>query len=257
MIGKRILITRNKDQISTLSEQLREKGAEIVELPTIDIRPVSDLSEIHTAIGNLSQYQWIVFTSVNGVKYFFEQLEACGKDAQSLLSLKTAIVGRETAVALNKFGITADLLPDKFTSEGLAETFVARFPNMKGQKVLIPTSAIARDVLANELRKLGAAVDVIAIYTNELPEYPVEYLKNIFEKPFDLVVFTSSSTVTNLATILQKNNLSQILADLKGASIGSVTSNTIQDTGMYLALEAEEHTIQGLVKSIAAYFGKC
>lgn len=252
--GKRVLVTRSREQISTLSQQLRERGAEVIELPTIEIVPVTDYTQLDTAINRLGNYQWVIFTSVNGVDYFFHRLYELKKDARALVNCKIALVGRETALALKNYGLLPDLTPDKYTSEALADSFTRKFTSMAGQKVLIPTSNIARDVLPQQLTKLGAIVDVITAYNNQQPEYEFAYLKEIFDKPIDLVAFTSSSTVNHLSSLLKKHELGDKIQHLKSASIGPVTSKSIHQQGFSLVVEANEHTIHGLVKAIHFFY---
>ena len=249
LFGKRILVTRSRTQASNLSKQLRELGADVVELPTIDIQPAKDLSILDKKIEGISQYQWLIFTSINGVGVFMEHLLSNNKDGRSIANCKIAVVGEETAAELKKFGLLPDLKPVKFTTESLIDAF-RELGELKGSKIFIPTSEIANDKLPEFLKSKGAEVDVLGVYQNTLPKYNHKYIEILFSKPFDAVTFTSSSTATNLVELMKDHGLEHQIPKLQGISIGPMTSNAAKCLGIEIKREADPHTIKGLVQSL-------
>ncbi len=257
--GKKIVVSRSRQQASVLAGELRALGADVVEFPTIKIEPVSDLSCLDDAIERIDSFDWIIFTSVNASELFFERLYATGRDARKLGSVRIAVIGKATETSLLAFGIRPDLIPQRYLSEGLVEAFkgLAEGPaDAEGKKILIPGSEIAREHVSVELRKMGAEVEKIVIYRNVTPEYQVEYLDEIFGAAHDLVTFTSSSTVSNLVDILENHQRTRYIAMIRGASIGPVTSAEAGRLNVAVAVEAQEHTIAGLVDSILNFFDR-
>ena len=253
LFGKKIVVTRSRTQASSLSEKLKRAGAYVVELPTIEILPIEDQSSIDKEITELEKYDWMVFTSVNSVDIFMDRLFEASKDVRSLYLLKLATIGRETANKLREYGLNTDLMPERFTSYAVVEEFQKRSCSLKGKHILIPGSLIAKDVIPLGLENLGADVKTVAIYENNLPDYTVEKIDEIFMDSPDLVTFTSSSTVNNLVDILERANRKEYIEKIKGASIGPITSETAAERGIELAFEAEEHTINCLVDEILKY----
>jgi uroporphyrinogen III methyltransferase/synthase len=253
LFGKKVVVTRSRTQASTLSEKLRRAGARVIELPTIDIRPLKDQSAIDWEIDRLKEYSWLVFTSINSVEIFMNRLFDSGKDVRILAHMQFAVIGGETEKQLRSYGIKADLVPEKFTSYAVVECFKQLTEDFDKVRVLIPGSDIARDVIPEGLRALGAQVTEIAVYENRLPDYTGERLDEIFGDSPDLVTFTSSSTVSNLVKILKGHNRAEYINTIRGASIGPVTSETAGQNGINLALEAETHTIKCLFEEILHY----
>ena len=252
LFGKRILVTRSRTQASNLSKQLRELGADVVELPTIDIIPVKDLSNLDASIQQISRYDWLIFTSTNGVGIFMDHLLSNGKDGRSIAGCKIAVVGEETASELKKYGLLPDLKPLKFTTDSLIDAF-SEIGELKSSKILMPTSEIANTKLPEFLKSQGAEVEVIGVYQNVLPTYDKKYISILFSKSFDAVTFTSSSTVSNLVKLMKEHQLEQQLADLKGISIGPMTSSTARQLGVTIEKEADPHTIKGLIAGLLDY----
>ena len=254
LYGRRIVVTRSRDRISDLSTRLRELGAQVIEFPTIEIKPVSDFRLLDQAIGEIESYSWLVFTSANGVEIFFARLLAAGHDSRILKGVRIAVIGRETGHCLGRFGIKPDLLPERFTSEGALEAFRSIKSNYREEKILFPGSEIAGDVLPVGLEEMGARVERIPVYRNLVPEYSGIFIDSIFSGSPDLVTFTSSSTAANLAEILKKYRKEQYLEKIRGASIGPVTSRTAKKLGITVSVEADPHTISDLAAAISAYF---
>ena len=251
LFGKRVLVTRSRTQASALSHQLVAQGAEPVELPTIEIAPLDDYSELDAALASLSRYQWLVFTSANGVEAAFTRLRETGRDARWLGPIKVAAIGPATADALMERGVAADFVPDTFTSEAAAEGF-QRF-SMKGSRVLLPRADIGTETLPDGLAAQGALVDQVTAYRTVIPTSSADQARELLASgTIDAITFTSSSTVRNLMKLLDGDTA--LLGGVLIASIGPVTSATARDMGLVVGLEATEHTIPGLVRALTEHY---
>jgi uroporphyrinogen III methyltransferase/synthase len=253
LFSRKIVVTRTRSQASALSISLRDLGAHVVEFPTIEIQPSEDRSLMDEAIAQIDLYSWIVFTSANGVDIFFNRLFELGMDSRILRNVKIAVIGSETAGHLQRYGIVSDLVPQKFTSEGLLDAFRQLKTDYSGENLLFPVSEIAREILPNELERMGAQVKVVSIYRTLIPEYSVDEIDAAFGLEPDLVTFTSSSTVANLVRILDDHPQQRYRELIRGASIGPITSSKALELGIRIVVEAQEHTISGLVASIKDY----
>lgn len=250
--GVRVLVTRAREQASALSNILRERGADPVEFPVIRIEQNEDHGDIDAAIRGITDTDWIVFTSVNAVMAFADRLAALGLDARALAPARVAAIGPATTEALAGIGIRADFVPSRF----VAETVVAEWPDreMAGKVVLMPRAAQARDVLPDGLRSLGARVTVIPIYRTVRDGEGTDVIRqSLAQSEIDVVTFTSSSTVTNLAESLGRDRIRELLSSTVIACIGPVTAQTATDLGITPSVVAEEHTIPGLVSALEAY----
>lgn len=249
LFGRRVLVTRARSQASRLTAALEELGAEVREVPAIRIAPPADgYAAIDAAIGTLMDYQWLVFTSANGVSAFFARLAAAGKDARALGYAQVAAIGTATAAKLREYGIRADVVPEEFRAEGVVAALKGKLP--PHARVLLPRAEQAREVLPDGLRALGATVDVAPVYRTEAAAADGEALAaELAVGAYDYVTFTSSSTVRNLVSILGG---SAPLAHTRAACIGPVTAETARELGIEPALVAEEYTIAGLTRAIAA-----
>lgn len=249
LFGRRVLVTRARSQASRLTAALEELGAGVREVPAIRIAPPADgYAAIDAAIGTLMDYQWLVFTSANGVSAFFARLAAAGKDARALGYAQVAAIGTATAAKLREYGIRADVVPEEFRAEGVVAALKGKLP--PHARVLLPRAEQAREVLPDGLRALGATVDVAPVYRTEAAAADGEALAaELAAGAYDYVTFTSSSTVRNLAKILGG---SAPLAHTRAACIGPVTAETARELGIEPALVAEEYTIAGLTRAIAA-----
>ena len=196
LFGKRVVITRAREQASTFMAGLRELGAECIEFPTIEVTPPSSYAPLDEAIGNLARYGWMIFTSTNGVKAFFERLWLLGKDSRDLSGIKVAAIGAKTGDALRGRGVRPDLVPGEFRAEAVVEAF--RSQEVRGKRILLPRAAEAREVLPDELQKMGASVDVVEVYRTIRADVDRKPLRDLLEKGrVHMVTFTSSSTVRN------------------------------------------------------------
>jgi len=261
LFGKRVVVTRTREQASELVNLLENCGAECLEFPTISLEPVDSYETLDRALAEIDTYQWILFTSINAVDYFFKRLFDLGKDVRYLKGPMIAAVGKVTAEALANRGIKADLLPEEFTGDGLAETLIKR--GVKGLRFLIPRALKAREILPESLNRAGAEVTVAPVYQNVLPASSTgEQLKEelslaLQEKTVDMVTFTSSSTVKNFATLMgikTPEEMRELMSGVAVATIGPVTGKTAENLGLKIDVQPTEYTIPNLVDSIVTYF---
>ena len=247
LFGKKILNTRARSQASTLTKKFESLGAEVIEFPTIKITAPSDnFNGLDAAIKNLRGYDWIIFTSANGVENFFERLKIFKLDARAFADSKVAAIGSETAQTLSKFGIIADVIPKEFRAESLVD---ALKDEVAEKNILIARAEIARDVLPRELEKLGANVTVADAYKTVADAENIDEIKSQLDS-VDFVTFTSSSTVENFVKTLGIESLKKI----KTAAIGPITAQTLKNFGVDATVTAETFTINGLVHAIKKFY---
>jgi len=261
LFSKRVVVTRTRDQASELVSMLENYGAECIEFPTISLEPVLSYEVLDRALAEIETYDWLLFTSINGVDYFFRRLFALGRDVRDLKGPRIAAVGRVTAEALVSRGIKADLLPEEFTGDGLAHTLVRT--GVKKARILIPRALKARETLPGTLENAGAEVTIAPVYQNVLPVSPAgEKLKedlqaDLLDKRIDMVTFTSSSTVKNFVSLLnltRPDELQKLMAGVAVATIGPITAKTAEQSGLHVDVQPAEYTIPDLVDSIVKYF---
>ena len=254
LMGKRIVVTRAREQASNLVAALSELGAQCLECPTIEVVPPDDWAPLDQAIKNLPTYDWLVFTSVNGVKYFFKRLFEKGLDVRALGNVRTAVIGPATQTRLAGFGITADILPKSYRAESVVEAFSRE--DMQEKKVLLPRAKEARAVLPVELEKMGAAVDEITTYiTRPVTAGAQALVSNLRNGDVDMITFTSSSTVTNFKTLLPPAGTDELLANVRIVSIGPITTETAESLGFSVDITADTYTIPGLCEAIVKHYG--
>lgn len=258
LFGMRILVTRARAQASELADQIESMGGEPCEFPVIETLEPSKADAIETLRTNLEQaesYAWVMFTSVNGVDYFFRWLQKFNIDIRRFHGARLAAVGPKTAEALRMRGLTFEELPVKFQAEGMLEQLD---PLLKaGERVLLPRGDLAREVLPRELAAKGLEAVQLDVYETVLAdtqdELALEWLR---EKQIHMITFTSSSTVTNLLELLKRrgiDNPAEHLAGIPIASIGPITSKTVMDSGLTVTVEPDHSTIDSLIDAIAAY----
>lgn len=252
MFGKTVLVTRAREQASALTAELEALGARCLEAPSIRLVEPEDYAPLDQAIRDLAAYQWLVFTSVNGVDHFFNRLYGAGKDARALANAKLAAIGAQTAQRLLEHGLKADIVPLEFRAEGIIEVLAPRLN--RGEKVLIPRALVARDILPEKLREQGVTVDVVPAYRTVTADTDGTELAALLERgDIDLVTFTSSSTVTNLLTLLGPE-AKPLIAKAKVACIGPITAATCVEHGITPDVVADEYTIKGMVAAIAQLY---
>lgn len=251
--GKRIAVTRARQQASDLVSRLGDLGGECLECPTIRVVPPDDREPLDRAIKNLAAYDWLVFTSVNGVNFFFERLFALGKDARALGHFQTACIGPATAGRLRDFGVTSDIIPKSYRAESVVEAFKAE--NISGSRVLLPRARDARPVLPVELRAMGATVDEIIVYHTIEDQSGADALIAYLEQgELDMVTFTSSSTVRNFNALLPAERRDALMEGVTVASIGPITADTARELGFTVHVIADSYTIPGLCDAIVQYY---
>jgi uroporphyrinogen III methyltransferase/synthase len=250
--GRRILVTRSRQQAGSLSKLLRQRGAIPVELPVIEIHPVADFARLDSAISQLDRYHWAVFTSVNGVEAFFARLNQLGKDTRSLGSIKIAAIGPATVEALVQRGIKPEHCPTEYTSAALLAGFKKMAVN--GQRFLLPRADIADKELSRGIKGMGGIVQDIACY-HTVPASASSNAAEILSRgEIDMVTFASSSTVTNLLRALKGKK--SLLKKVKIACIGPMTAEAVLKAGLTVDIVSREHTIPGLVTAIEDYYAR-
>ena len=255
LLAKRIAVTRSRDQASDLVKALSDLGAACLEFPTIQAVPPDDYRPLDRAIAELSNFDWVVFTSVNGVSWFFQRLFALGKDVRTLGHLRTAAIGPATAERLKSFGLSSDLVPENFRAEAIIAAF--RREAIHGRTILLPRAQEARQILPEELTAMGASVREVAAYKTRQASADAEALvERLEEKTIDLVTFTSSSTVRNFKALLPAGRFADLAAAVPAACIGPVTAGTARQLGFDVRIEAQTYTIPGLVEAILGYYAK-
>jgi uroporphyrinogen III methyltransferase/synthase len=253
LFGKRIVITRARAQASDLVSKLSKLGAHCIEIPTIQIIPPENTAPLQRAINNINDYDWLVFTSVNGVKFFFDILFDMGHDVRVLGHLKFACIGPVTKQRLRDYGILSDILPKTYRAEGVIDAFST--VKIKNKKVLLPRAKLARTILPEELTKMGAQVDEVAAYETRLnTDRKKDLISCLENNEIDAITFTSSSTVSNFISQLESKDAKKLLKNIAIASIGPITSDTARSFEIEPDIEAKEFTIQGLVNSLLAYY---
>lgn len=257
LFGKRVLVTRAREQAGSAAALLRERGADPVVVPTIEIHPPSDPSAMIDAVQAMhDRYDWVVLTSANGVDRLWAEIRRQGKDARAFGRAKIAAIGPGTASALERCGVTADVIAKEHRGEALAQEVLAAMGSPTAGRVLIPRAEVARDVVPDALRAAGCEVDVVSVYkTRSPPRALLEALSALLEGgEIDAVTFTSSSTVEHLCDALEARAV-PLLAKTTVASIGPITTETAKKRGIRVDVTAAEYTIPGLVSALEKHFG--
>jgi uroporphyrinogen III methyltransferase/synthase len=256
--GRTVVITRAQDQAAEFVTELEQYGAEVILCPTIEIRELESYERLDEAIEHLYGYDWLIFTSVNGVEHFFKRLNARERDASDLDELKVCAIGEATAARLRDLQVHVDVIPEEFKAEGVfaaLERFVGGLESLMGLNVLIPRASVARDYLPKALEQAGARVDVVPAYRTSVPEnLDRGRVAAMLSGSGDCIAFTSSSTVRNLAQLFDTQDLSEALAGVVIACIGDITATTAADYGLQVKIQPEQFTIPALARAIADYF---
>ncbi len=260
--GIRVLVGRARHQAGALSGELRKLGADVVEIPFIEIRKPRSFKPLNTALKNLSGYDWLILTSVNGVEAMLERMTSLRLTADTLGHLRVAAIGPATKKAIEQRGVKVNVVPKEYVAESVVRSLKSK---VKGKRVLLVRAKVARDVIPRELRKAGAQVDVVEAYETVVPRASRVRLRALVKSPErrpHVVTFTSSSTVRNFVRLLGSRSAAAKLAADRGrerprrttrilmASIGPVTSATLREFGLKVDIAAKEFTIPGLVQAI-------
>lgn len=256
LAGKTILVTRAASANSQFRQMLEAKGATVLEMPALVIKPPSSWLKLDQALADLSSFNWLILTSANAVSYFYQRLTQLGKNNQDLTNLKIAVVGKKTAQFLSKYHLQPNFIPPNF----IADSLVANFPEkLSGKKILFPrVETGGREILLQELEQQGAKVFEVPAYQSVCPESLDETVYHaIVERTIDIITFASSKTVKNFANLVNQaleNNLeisfNQLFSQVMIASIGPQTSITCQEIFHRVDIEAEEYTLEGLIEAI-------
>lgn len=256
LAGVRVLVGRARHQLSKLAEQLKKHGAEVIEIPFIEIRPPHSYAPLDSAIRHIAHYDWLVLTSVNGVEALAARLKHLRIPLDQLADLQVAAIGPATGQAIERLGLQVSVVPREYVAEAVVESLRTK---VRGKQILLVRAKVARDVIPREFQQLGATVDVIEAYETALPASSREELQAVMSdhdrKPH-VVTFTSSSTVRNFVALLggRGRPTYTLLEGIQFASIGPVTSATLREFGLPVHIEAEEYTIPGLVRAVASSF---
>ena len=253
LFGRRIVITRAADQAPDLIHRLADTGAEVISFPTIEIAPPTSWTQTDQAIEAIERFDWIVFTSSNGVGMFFQRLKTLGGDIRDLKGLRVAAIGPKTGASLNALGLRVDALPREYRGEALADAL----GNVKGQRILLAQALVARDILQKTLVARGADVTVATVYRT-LKSRPLgdELRKRLLSKEIDVVTFTSSSTVEGFIQHFSARDRRTIFDHTKAAAIGPITAATLKEHGIHPTIRAKRYTTESLADAIVKHFLK-
>jgi uroporphyrinogen-III synthase len=254
LAGVRVLVGRARQQASALSAQLQAFGAVVIEIPFIEIRPPRSYKPLDAALKNISEYQWLILTSVNGVEALATRVKELNIELKELSHLKIAAIGPSTRSATEKMELKVSVVPPKYVAESVVESLREK---VQGQRVLLVRAAVARDVIPRELQKMGGTVDVVEAYETVVPGSSKMKVQSLMKDPAQrphVVTFTSSSTVRNFVELLggrgRPPHIPDLLDGVRLASIGPITSATLREFGLPVHVEAEEYTITGLTRAI-------
>ncbi|HEX9093344.1 MAG TPA: uroporphyrinogen-III synthase [Coriobacteriia bacterium] len=253
--GLAVVVTRSRAQAAELADLLTAQGAEVLEFPTIRTVDPDDWRPADDAIGRLASYDWIVFTSANGVRAFVARLAHHGIGPEGLRDALLAAVGPATAATLAKHGIDAAFVPDEHRAEGVIDGFARRGVGA-GSRVLVPRALEAREVLPETLRAQGAVVDVVPVYRTVRGEGAPDVLERLRSGTVDILTFTSASTARNFVSLAEGIERATALEGVLIASIGPVTSEALRSLGMEAGVESADSTVPGLVRAIADHIGE-
>jgi uroporphyrinogen III methyltransferase / synthase len=250
LFGRRVVVTRARAQAGELSGQLERLGAEVLEFPTIEVRPPEDFGPLDDAVRELDSFSWLIFTSVNGVDAFVGRLAHHGLDLRAIpRGARIAAIGPATAQRVMEVGLRVDVVPEEFRAEALIESVTRE--SLAGMRVLIPRARVAREILPDKLREAGAEVVVPPAYESVPSSGGKEKLAEELEAGgIDCVTFTASSTVENLVRAFGAREAARLLSGTRVACIGPITADTARGHGLRVDVEAREYTIPGLVEAV-------
>lgn len=255
LLGRRVVVTRPREQAERLAELLEGYGAEVEVIPTIRLEPPESWEPLDRALERLGEYAWLIFTSQNGVIAFRDRLEATGADPRALAGPRIAAIGPETAETLRRFGLRVDLIPAEYRAEALVEALRSHLAS--GMRVLIPRAQEAREVLPERLRALGVSVTVVPAYRTVAARDGVDRLRALLEAgQVHVVTFTSSSTVRHFMALFPPGETPRLLRRVALAAIGPVTAETVAEYGLAAAIVPREYTVPALAAAVAAHFAR-
>jgi uroporphyrinogen-III synthase len=252
--GWRILVSRAREQASTLSAGLRELGAEVYEIPFIEIRPPRSYKSLDESLKLIGEYEWLILTSANSVRALFERMALLNIPKRVLAHLNIVSIGPATRTAIEREGLTIAVTPKEYVAESIVESLSDK---VGGKRVLLCRAKVARDLIPRELRRMGAFLDVAEAYENVIPQSSRAELRALLRDPLrrpHAITFTSSSTVKNYVALLGiRSGKSSRVEGVLNASIGSVTSDTLRQYQLSVDVQPAEHTIPTLIEAIVRY----
>ena len=252
--GRTVIVTRAASQAADLTTMLEGYGANVIVCPTIEIREPDNYDRLDEALDHLYGYDWLIFTSTNGVEFFLRRLAHRGLQISDLDEIKVCAIGQRTADKLHDAHVHVDLIPSQSTAEGVY-TALSEFNNLQGLNILLPRAATGREVLPEALQKAGARVDVVTTYQTVLPDnIDRGKLAAMLAGSGDCIAFTSPSTIKNLAKLFDTHDLGKTLPGLAVACIGSVTAEAAAEYGLKVDIQPDQFTTEDLAQAIAAYF---
>jgi uroporphyrinogen III methyltransferase / synthase len=253
LFGKTAVVTRTREQASTLVELLAEAGARCLEIPTLEIAPPDDFGPLDAALARLADYDWLVFTSANGVSAFFQRLFDKGLDVRALGRAKLAAIGPATAEALRMRGLVADVVPARFVAEDLAAALLPRLA--PGSRVLLARAQAAREVLPETLAQAGIQVEVAPVYQARQPAGIPEAARPFIESgQIDLLTFASSATVHNFAALVGREKFQELAQNAIVAAIGPITAASLAEYGLAPQIQPADFTIPALAEAIIRFY---
>lgn len=253
LFGKTVVVTRAKKQAQPFINLLEQAGAHVVSFPTIEVVAPDSLKSMDKGINCIKEYDYLVFTSANGVEPFISRMRRLRKDIRSLNGIKIAAIGEMTAHALREYFLYPEIVPETFTSECLAEEF--KKEGIRGKHVLLIRSKLANDILPRQLKRMGAKVDEVSAYTVQKADVDTKKIKQLFmNREINLISFTSPSTFNGFVSLMKGESVAKLLKGVKVAAIGPVTKKAITGQGIKVAVTATKHTVPGLVDAILAHY---
>lgn len=253
--GKTVVVTRAVDQADELKSRLRQLGAEVIHIPAIEIVPPDSWQACDTALEQLQNYDWVIFTSTNGVRFFIDRVQEKGKDFETLYTKQIAAVGEHTETELKKLGLKVDLVPEEFRTEGLVSAFEKK--NIQGLNILFPKAQEGRDVVIKYLEAMGANVDGVAVYKTRTPkrENFIKFHDILNGHAVDLLTFTSPSTVRNFVNIFGEKKIKDwIRSGCRIAAIGGVTAGALKGFDIHVDILPKKSTVLSLVEAILEHY---
>jgi uroporphyrinogen-III synthase len=252
--GWRILVSRTRDQAGALSVGLRALGAEVTEIPFIEVRPPRSFKGLDESLKLVSEYEWLILSSVNGVRAMFDRMALLNIPKRVLTHLNIAAIGPATRAAIEREGLKVAVSPKEYVAESLVESLAEK---VRGKRVLLCRARVARDVIPSALRNLGVFLDVVEAYETVLPQASRVELRAVLRDPLrrpHLITFTSASTAKNYVALLGiRSGRSKLVEGVLNASIGPVTSEALRNFQLNVDVQAKESTIPGLIEAIAQY----
>jgi len=255
LFGKTILVTRAREQASDFRALLEERGARCLEFPTIEVAAPPTWEPLDRALKSIDRYQWVIFTSVNGVRFLFQRLEALGEDVRALRGIRLAAIGPKTAAALEERGLRLDLVPSEYRAEAVIDALGEA--EIRGRRFLLPRAAKARELLPEKLAEMGGEVEVVTAYETVRPSEKAEEVRRLLrEGAIHCITFTSSSTVENFIAMVGDDHLPSLLGKAVVACIGPITAETARKHGLTVEIIPDEYTIEALTAALVARFQK-